>query len=655
MEIMQSKPSADSGICLSVPYQSQSLSENEQEDTRPPGSPGLTMGGLPEINIMAELETMRVRLGRRKSISRDNIDEIGQFLSQTAGLGERTKSTENLPNHLVQNLETEARKSLSDSIESLQDLFKKGKTGMKEKVKDATRLIRKMGEKKKSSPLAEVSTITNQLHRGISHPDGLNFLDEESPDDLKRPKGLRRNISEVNIADKSSGRRVSYEGSTKIPKIEEEKKPPSAPKRHSISTIPAAAREKLLNRKQRRASITPVKMPWTPIDDLTLDDQVAKMIGPIPPSPFSHRKIEIRKLQVAGYNGFKKNIQEEFNVEFKSEYQIGNGRFGKVYRGTSLDNNTVFAFKACAISKSRSLSKAKSRKRDERLSREDVQNEILLMNQINHKNIVKLYDAVEHDCYITLVMEHLEGGELFERLLNFNFDPTELDVVIYMKQICEAVSYLHKNQILHLDLKPENIVCVAPDSHHIKLIDFGLSRRYVPHQKLQVNFGTPEFVSPEVVNYNSVSYASDMWSVGVITYILVSGHSPFLGDDEDETMSNIQEGDWEFCDEFKHVSEDCKDFISRLIVYQKGGRMSANQCLTHPWIKNFAKNRSGQLLSRSKIRRRVNKLRWWKVVDTITAVNFMRRLSQSKTSEACEITDAQMDKLRKLGEAAGVK
>ena len=90
---------------------------------------------------------------------------------------------------------------------------------MKEKVKDATRLIRKMGEKKKSSPLAEVSTITNQLHRGISHPDGLNFLDdvdESSDPDLKRSKGLRRNISEVNIADRSSGRRVSYEGSTRL-------------------------------------------------------------------------------------------------------------------------------------------------------------------------------------------------------------------------------------------------------------------------------------------------------------------------------------------------------------------------------------------------------------------------------------------------------
>ena len=91
---------------------------------------------------------------------------------------------------------------------------------MKEKVKDATRLIRKMGEKKKSSPLAEVSTITNQLHRGISHPDGINFLGDvdemsELDPEMKRSKGLRRNISEVNIAEHGSGRRVSYQGPQK--------------------------------------------------------------------------------------------------------------------------------------------------------------------------------------------------------------------------------------------------------------------------------------------------------------------------------------------------------------------------------------------------------------------------------------------------------
>lgn len=86
-------------------------------------------------------------------------------------------------------------------------------------------------------------------------------------------------------------------------------------------------------------------MPWNVTDELTLDDQILKMIGPIPPSAFIHRKLEIRKLCVEGYNGYKKKISDEYNVEFKPEYQIGNGRFGKVFKGTSLDNSTVFAFK----------------------------------------------------------------------------------------------------------------------------------------------------------------------------------------------------------------------------------------------------------------------------------------------------------------------
>ena len=86
-------------------------------------------------------------------------------------------------------------------------------------------------------------------------------------------------------------------------------------------------------------------MPWNVTDELTLDDQLLKMIGPIPPSVFVHRKLEIRKLCVEGYNGYKKKITDEYNVEFKPEYQIGNGRFGKVFKGTSLDSSTVFAFK----------------------------------------------------------------------------------------------------------------------------------------------------------------------------------------------------------------------------------------------------------------------------------------------------------------------
>ena len=96
---------------------------------------------------------------------------------------------------------------------------------------------------------------------------------------------------------------------------------------------------------QRRGSLTSIKMPWNTTDELTLDDQILKMIGPIPPCAFQHRKLEIRKLCVEGYNGYKKKISDEYNVEFKPDYQIGNGRFGKVFKGTSLDNSTVFAFK----------------------------------------------------------------------------------------------------------------------------------------------------------------------------------------------------------------------------------------------------------------------------------------------------------------------
>lgn len=387
--------------------------------------------------------------------------------------------------------------------------------------------------------------------------------------------------------------------------------------------------------KPRRPSVPKVKILWTEKDEATLDEQFLKMIGPIPAAPFEHRHVDVRPLKVVGYNGFDKKITDEYNVAFKPENQLGSGRFGKVYLGSTLDEKMNFAFKACAVTRQRSISKVNARKRAERLTKEDVKFELALMNQLNHPNIVKVYDAIEHDCYVTLVLEHMTGGELFDRIVQLNYDPTELDVVIYMKQICEGVSYLHKNQILHLDLKPENIVCVSPETHWIKIIDFGLARRYIPHQRLQVNFGTPEFVSPEVVNYNFVSYASDMWSVGVICYILVSGNSPFLGEDEDDTMANIQDGEWEFCDEFDDVSDDCRDFIKRLIVYQKGGRMSANQCLAHPWISSLASKRQGQLRSRLKIKRRINKIRWWKAVDAINAVTYLMRRTSLSSETPC--------------------
>lgn len=89
-----------------------------------------------------------------------------------------------------------------------------------------------------------------------------------------------------------------------------------------------------------------------------------------------------------------------------------------------------------------------------------------------------------------------------------------------MRQICEAMDYIHEHNIIHLDLKPENILCLTESGNRIKIIDFGLAREYDPSSKLQVLFGTPEFVAPEVVNFDEITFATDMWSIGVIAYVL---------------------------------------------------------------------------------------------------------------------------------------
>uniref|UniRef100_A0A8C4W6U9 Myosin light chain kinase 2 n=1 Tax=Gopherus evgoodei TaxID=1825980 RepID=A0A8C4W6U9_9SAUR len=213
--------------------------------------------------------------------------------------------------------------------------------------------------------------------------------------------------------------------------------------------------------------------------------------------------------------------------------------------------------------------------------------EIEVMNQLNHRNLIQLYDAIETPREIILFMEFVEGGELFERIIDEDYHLTEVDCMVFVRQICDGITFMHQMRVLHLDLKPENILCVSSTGHMVKIIDFGLARRYNPREKLKVNFGTPEFLSPEVVNYDQVSYSTDMWSLGVITYMLLSGLSPFLGDDDTETLNNVLEAKWYFDEEaFEGISDEAKDFVSNLIVKQKRfessrGRPRAFGCGQH--------------------------------------------------------------------------
>ncbi|KAF2986337.1 hypothetical protein EK904_012723, partial [Melospiza melodia maxima] len=164
---------------------------------------------------------------------------------------------------------------------------------------------------------------------------------------------------------------------------------------------------------------------------------------------------------------------------------------------------------------------------------------------------------------------------------------------------------------------------------------------YNPNEKLKVNFGTPEFLSPEVVNYEQVSYTTDMWSMGVITYMLLSGLSPFLGDDDTETLNNVLAANWYFDEEtFESVSNEAKDFVSNLIIKDKSARMSADQCLQHPWLNNLAekaKRSNRRLKSQVLLKKYVMRRRWKKNFIGVCAANRFRKITSSGSLTALGI------------------
>ncbi|XP_076601619.1 uncharacterized protein mylk4a [Chaetodon auriga] len=280
---------------------------------------------------------------------------------------------------------------------------------------------------------------------------------------------------------------------------------------------------------------------------------------PPPAAPFNHRVVSAKPNQIVNF--YTINWQEI----------LGGGRFGQVHKCVENSSGLTLAAK---VIKARSVKE-----------KELVKNEIQVMNNLDHANLIQLYAAYESRNDIILVLEYVGGGELFDRIIDENYTLMELDAVVFIRQICEGLQHMHKMYILHLDLKPENILCVSRVTNKVKIIDFGLARIYKPREKLRVNFGTPEFLAPEVINYDFVSFNTDMWSLGVITYMLLSGLCPFLGDDDNETLNNILACKWNFEEqEFVDTSEEAKDFISRMLVINKSWRMGASEALRHPWL-----------------------------------------------------------------------
>ncbi|XP_016418865.1 myosin light chain kinase, smooth muscle-like [Sinocyclocheilus rhinocerous] len=303
-------------------------------------------------------------------------------------------------------------------------------------------------------------------------------------------------------------------------------------------------------------------------------------------------------------------IKKDCSVKdfYDIEDRLGTGKFGQVFKLVEKSTKKVWAGK---------FIKAFSQK-----EKENVRQEIDIMNSLHQPKLVQCVDAFEGKSDLVMVLEMISGGELFERIVDEDFELTEREVIKYMLQIIDGVQFIHKQGIVHLDLKPENIMCINKTGSKIKLIDFGLARRLEDSGSLKVLFGTPEFVAPEVINYEAISYPTDMWSIGVICYILVSGLSPFMGDNDNETLANVTSATWDFEDEaFDEISDQAKDFISSLLKKDMRARLTCAQCLEHSWLKQDTKNMEAKQLSKERMKKYILRRRWQKTGNAVRAIS----------------------------------
>lgn len=201
--------------------------------------------------------------------------------------------------------------------------------------------------------------------------------------------------------------------------------------------------------------------------------------------------------------------------------------------------------------------------------------------------IVRLHQVFESAHEMILLLELASAGEL-QMLLDKDEVPEERQVKRLMHQILDGLVFLHSINVAHLDIKPQNLVLMSEFPHgEVKLCDLGISRYISQGADIRDILGTPDYVAPEVLNYEPISLATDMWSVGVLLYVLLTGCSPFGGDTKQETFCNISQCRLDFPEDlFEDVSEDAKDLMRKLMVKEPSKRLSATECLQHCWFTN---------------------------------------------------------------------
>ena len=303
------------------------------------------------------------------------------------------------------------------------------------------------------------------------------------------------------------------------------------------------------------------------------------------------------KINIGNNNLIPKNISKLCG-QYEINEQIGEGGYGVVYKVKHIKTHLVRAMKRIYRNKNRkddsanngsSISVKKNTSPMQNINEElSILREIELLISLDHPNIVKIFEYfITEDSYY-LITEYCKGGNLLTLKNKFRIF-TEQSAAYIMYQVFRGVTYCHENKVIHRDLKPENIVIVDENNldenlYNIKIIDFGTAKIYDKNVHESTITGSPNYIAPEVLskNYNE---KCDLWSCGVILYVLVVGILPFKGKNRQETLEKINAGNYIFPEEFKtNSSPEVKSLIDNCLMKDPNKRISAKEALNHPWF-----------------------------------------------------------------------
>jgi serine/threonine protein kinase len=318
----------------------------------------------------------------------------------------------------------------------------------------------------------------------------------------------------------------------------------------------------------------------------------------------------------------------EIKQKYSIEEVLGTGTFGEVRLGINLETKEKVAIKII-----------EPKDTNDEVS---VRREIDILAKFHHPNIIGLIEIFEQSSAMRkkkkmfLVMELVTGGELFDRIVKKqHFRESEARTVI--KKVLEVLEYMHENGVVHRDLKPENILYATPaEDSPIKIADFGLAKLYDPNLSsdgLHTMCGTPGYVAPEILKRDkSKGYgaAVDMWSTGVIMYILLCGYPPFYDEVQEKLFRQIVKGKYEFpSPEWDEVSKEAIDLIKSLLQTDPNLRLSPAQALRHPWMNADTGKIDSHVIETTNLKKYIRQQKFKRVKNVIFAIGRLQMALKS--------------------------